>query len=317
MNAFVNKRGVWREALRELLFPQGCALCGKSLCRLEKLSRPTEPYHPTKQYMKNAFYGLCPPCREKLAVPAASRGRCSCCGQPLISEMGICLPCRNGPERSFDRVISLYPYWGKYQKVLSAYKFGKRLSLGNFFITLLYQGLEILLQEEGKTITENNTALWVPVPPKPGKIKHSGWDQIEYLAKLLEAGTPSQRYHWTCSTTRLVAEQVLQNAQHFAVLSGSCSETEVSEQLYSIPVCRCLIRLPSENQKELNRENRLHNLKGRIAGKTRSSGVSKTIPKTAILFDDIYTTGSTMDACAAALKSLGAEKVYGICLCYD
>jgi hypothetical protein len=32
----------------------------------------------------------------------------------------------------------------------------------------------------------------------------------------------------------LVIEQVLQNALHFAVLSGSCSETAVSEQPYSV-----------------------------------------------------------------------------------
>jgi hypothetical protein len=32
----------------------------------------------------------------------------------------------------------------------------------------------------------------------------------------------------------LVVSQVLQNAPHFAVYSGSCSETEVSEQLYYI-----------------------------------------------------------------------------------
>jgi hypothetical protein len=37
----------------------------------------------------------------------------------------------------------------------------------------------------------------------------------------------------TCSTTRLVVSQVLQNAPHFAVFSGSYSETEVSKQLYS------------------------------------------------------------------------------------
>jgi hypothetical protein len=38
--------------------------------------------------------------------------------------------------------------------------------------------------------------------------------------------------HWTCSLTRLVIEQALQNTPHFAVFSGCCSETEVSEQLH-------------------------------------------------------------------------------------
>ena len=73
---------------------------------------------------------------------------------------------------------------------------------------------------------------------------------------------------------------------------------------------RCLKRLPSRSQKELNREERGKNLKGRIF-------CVKTPPKTALLFDDVFTTGATLNACAAALLSGGAEKVYGLCLFYD
>jgi len=265
-----------RETIREELFPRGCALCGKAL------------YGETP-FGANAFYGLCGSCRELLSVPAAERGRCSLCGQPLVSERETCVPCRTGPARSFDRILPLFPYAGKYQKILAAYKFEKRLSLGNFFAEKLRQGLETLLNpgtpltaaggEAGTARAGNAQGMaeraWVPVPPRPGKIKQKGWDQIEYLAGLLEGplGSP-------------------------------------------LPVRRCLARLPSESQKELKKENRLLNLKGRIIVK-RTARASRAVPKTAILFDDVYTTGTTMDACACALKSGGAEKVYGICLCYD
>lgn len=37
--------------------------------------------------------------------------------------------------------------------------------------------------------------------------------------------------------------------------------------------------------------------------------------KRVLLLDDIYTSGSTLDACAAALKAGGVQEVYGICLC--
>lgn len=37
--------------------------------------------------------------------------------------------------------------------------------------------------------------------------------------------------------------------------------------------------------------------------------------KTVLLIDDIYTTGSTLESCARALRSMGVEKVYGLTLC--
>jgi ComF family protein len=198
---------------------------------------------------------------------ATGGARCSICGQPLISETGTCLSCRNGKPRSFDRILPLFPYGGKYRKLLGAYKFGQRLSLGNFFAELLLQGLDLLFPEEKSGMG------WVPVPPRSGKIKRAGWDQIEYLAKLLE-------------------------------LQGRIPENP--------GVFRFLRRLPSESQKALNRTQRQSNLKKRIILNT-----SAKLPKTALLFDDVYTTGSTMDACAEALKSGGVERVYGICLFYD
>lgn len=37
--------------------------------------------------------------------------------------------------------------------------------------------------------------------------------------------------------------------------------------------------------------------------------------KNVLLVDDIFTTGSTMDACSYILKRAGVEKVYGLCIC--
>jgi len=81
-------------------------------------------------------------------------------------------------------------------------------------------------------------------------------------------------------------------------------------QKNSFQVNRCLKRLPSRSQKELSKEERKTNLKGRII-------CSKQPPKTAILFDDVITTGATLEACAAALLQGGTEKVYAVCLFYD
>ncbi len=60
-------------------------------------------------------------------------------------------------------------------------------------------------------------------------------------------------------------------------------------------------------QKELDPSQRLKNLQQAFAPGKLPSGV-----KTVLLTDDIYTTGSTLEACARTLKAMGAEKVWGL-----
>lgn len=259
---------LWTASLWEWAFPQGCALCGKILS-------------PGAE----ALYGLCVPCGEFMEAAWSVPVRCSRCGRELVSERGMCLSCRNGPERAFDGIFPLFPYSGPYRKILTAYKFGGRLSLGNFFAVLLLRALKErfgpFLAVKGREERMPHAAAWTPVPPRPGKIKYTGWDQIEYLAGLLEK-----------------------------------KHRRKSGDFFTLPVCRCLERLPSESQKELDREKRRLNLKGRIVLRGEK-GAGPAVPRRAVLVDDVYTTGSTMDACAEALKRGGAEQVYGICLCYD
>ena len=226
----------------------------------------------------DAFYGLCAGCRFFLESAITNGERCSVCGKPLISEKGTCLPCRepvsaeggNYRERLTGMRV-LFPYTGKFKATLGAFKFGKSLGVGNFFASHL-RSIPDDLGLEAAPSKNNAECAWVPVPPRPGKIRRQGWDQIERLALLLE------RYYKRSPGGK--------------------------------PVCRCLKRLPSRSQKELNREERGSNLNGRIlcTGKP---------PKSAILFDDVITTGATLNACAAALLEGGAEKVYGVCLFYD
>jgi ComF family protein len=152
--------------LREYFFPSGCALCGAALVTTGE-----------------AWYGLCESCRSGIVSDRAGAARrCDRCGKPLVSEQGRCLPCRSAGETAFDRLFALFPYTGKYRRLLRAYKFGKNLALGNFLAEQIPEALR-KLGAGGPGFQE---AVMVPVPPRPGKIRETGWDQVEYLAAVLE-----------------------------------------------------------------------------------------------------------------------------------
>lgn len=79
-----------------------------------------------------------------------------------------------------------------------------------------------------------------------------------------------------------------------------------------IPCDAALLRRVKKTraQKELNSQERLENLKNAFSVR------KGPIPyKKIILVDDIYTTGSTMDAAASVLMENGAQIVYFLCIC--
>jgi ComF family protein len=224
---------------------------------------------------EETLFGLCDPCRAKFIFSAedSGTGYCECCGRPLVSEIGRCLPCREQGERLCERIAAVYPYSGRCRKLLGEYKFGRNTALGFFLAGRLKEACaRLLASDPGMGVTvgfgqgPRGSPLLVPVPPRPGKLRKTGWDQVEYLARLLKRD--------------------------------------------GLPVYRCLRRLPSPSQKKLNREERLRNLRDRFV-------VTRRPPPAVILFDDVITTGATLEACAGALKNAGAGKVYGVCLFYD
>lgn len=88
-------------------------------------------------------------------------------------------------------------------------------------------------------------------------------------------------------------------AEHIAVSLG---------RKLNMPVCKNILKrvLNTKPQKELNNTERRKNLE-------KAFVVEKNVVKSnIILVDDIYTTGSTIDACAKVLVDAGADKVYYI-----
>ncbi len=87
---------------------------------------------------------------------------------------------------------------------------------------------------------------------------------------------------------------------------------EELSKLSGIPLRRdVLFRLKkTAAQKALGPEARIRNLSGAFAVKGSVKGLGAVI-----LVDDIFTTGSTMEACTRVLKAAGIKTVYGVTLC--
>ena len=155
----------WLFYLREYVFPFGCSICGTGLLNSEE-----------------AWYGMCGHCRKVLDAEfdegqaGNTCGRnCARCGKPLVSEHGLCLPCRNREDFILEKIIVLFPYMGKYRKLLAAYKFNKNLAPAHYFAEKIFNTLGAFAI--AGTFAPDGAAI-VPVPPRPGKIRKTGWDQV-------------------------------------------------------------------------------------------------------------------------------------------
>ena len=81
-----------------------------------------------------------------------------------------------------------------------------------------------------------------------------------------------------------------------------------------LPVRRLLKKIKkTKDQKNLSKHERRKNLKDAFVIEEKELG--KHIPQSVLLVDDVYTTGSTLTACAMVLRSYGVDKVVFLSVC--
>lgn len=127
---------------------------------------------------------LCKSCQSKLInyIPFDENLRCSKCGKELVSEIEICRECReNQFERSLNGMfpIHMYRLWKK--DLMFAWKSQGMRTLSPVFAFIVHNALQDLLKQ--KKIQFDYI---IPVPPRPGKIRKIGWDQVDELCRLLQ-----------------------------------------------------------------------------------------------------------------------------------
>ncbi len=131
-------------------------------------------------------YDLCPSCRKDFFAFPGVEDRCKTCGRVLVSEKDQCIDCRTDKVLlSTDGVFPLHSYrlWNK--KLLFDWKMADLRSLSPIFAKAINKALRLVIaSEESMDLSVENIFL-VPVPPRKGKIRHKGWDQIRELCYYL------------------------------------------------------------------------------------------------------------------------------------
>jgi competence protein ComFC len=215
---------------------------------------------------------LCPECKKELFafIPFSDNRRCQVCGKELISEFCICLQCRNNPLIVHaDGVFPILSYrlWKK--MLLFQWKIRGLRALSVLYADLMHKAIQLVEHQQGL-----QGVPVVPVPPRRGKLRRTGWDQIEELCGYLN---------------------IYYGHRIIPVLTGSSIEQQ-----------KKLNR--TERIAQMHSRYRLKNMaviKKILNGK---------LPPVVFLVDDIITTGATAESCAVLLKGLGISTVYVISL---
>ena len=216
---------------------------------------------------------VCSGCRmNRLSVAGIlSVRRCAVCGKVLLSCDGMCMQCRTSRVlRHTSEVTPLFPYRLWNRELLFGWKIRGKRALSGFFAELMAEALR-----------SRGDAWIVPVPPRPGKIRQRGWDQVEELARFLE-------FRYGFRVMRLLVRRSV-SEQKKLDRKGRLSSMGNSYALAS----------PRRFLSELG-------------------GNGGIVPERVCLIDDVCTTGATLESCAVLLRKAGIRRVDAMTLfCVD
>lgn len=261
----------------QLLAPQAvsCLLCGK----LHNEARSAEGFNRSKLTLR-LQQSVCGVCLS--TIPWLTRIVCHRCGRGIH-----CDDCLRTPQRSFILNRSAVYYNPAMRALLAQYKYRGNEELAPLLADMLVPAFERMTAELAARITPSgpaqhkqshkNIALYWDaitfVPISPERALDRGFNQAEQLANDL-----AQRYR--IPLMQLLIRERHTEKQSFKTRSERMRDTR---QLFNI------------NTVEFDK---LRNIKLTLRNKEKSTNRVLRV----LIIDDIYTTGSTGEACSQALS---------------
>lgn len=188
----------------------------------------------------------------------------------------------------FDDFLYCYEYKNLIRKLILKYKFSDCAYLSNMF------GNVILNNKKINEIFEKYDII-IPVPMDKIKKSQRGYNQTELITKYIEKNIK------------------LKNDYKFEDDNVKFSYYE-KEKCKLTNADKCLVKNKStKTQSTLSAEKRKENIKNAFLVKNKNVIENKNI----ILFDDIATTGSTINEISKILKNAGASKILVLVIAKD
>lgn len=283
-----------KDAMLDILYPKRCPICGQFVrdvkCPDLKQSDLKQPGRnraglqskiiPASFSRVPSVYELiCKPCF--FVLPFVLEPYCMICGRPLENPLlECCEDCRRY-RHEFSEARAVFSYKGVVQKSLYQLKYGGRKEYARFFAASMGQYLSAWIRRRGITAI-------VPIPLHPSRLRKRTYNQAEEIAVRLGEHLDIPVYSdLLIRKKETIAQKNLNRQERMKNLSGAfCVNSKWLDQ-----------KSPVKNRKVL-KSGKPDELLSHLQGEH------------ILLVDDIFTTGSTVDAAAAELLKTGFHSVF-------
>ena len=202
----------------------------------------------------------------------------------------------------FDEFFYAFEYKGIIRNLILKYKFTDASYLSYFFSNMILNN---------KKINEilKNYDIMIPVPMDKNKKSQRGYNQTELITKNIEKNIITK--------TQLINKKRINNNKNknkFEKCNDKIKYENNTIKKYILIDNNCLVKSKTtQTQSTLSAKERLQNIKNAFGVKN----VEKIKNKKIILFDDIITTGATVNEISKILKIAGAKKVLVLVIAKD